>query len=161
MPVIINNLQQSGLQVDPSPFAQPITSSVCLCLQPNVGRYTTGVWTRQYLEQQLVMILAGRAAEELVFGREEMSSLHQHKIMQARQVRARRRCQGGPRQWGARGELKTGWNALPVVDLSHLITRGSEPCVCLGAVHLTELYIPIMSHFCHYFPLSCRLYTRC
>lgn len=55
-------------------------------LQPNVGRYTTGVWTRQYLEQQLVMILAGRAAEELVFGREEMSSLHQHKIMQARQV---------------------------------------------------------------------------
>lgn len=57
----------------------------CL-LQANVGRYTTGVWTRQYLEQQLVMILAGRAAEELVFGREEMSSLHQHKIMQARQV---------------------------------------------------------------------------
>lgn len=32
------------------------------------------------------MILAGRAAEELVFGREEMSSLHQHKLMQARQV---------------------------------------------------------------------------
>eukprot|EP00878_Enallax_costatus_P004612 GHUV01004857.1.p1 GENE.GHUV01004857.1~~GHUV01004857.1.p1 ORF type:complete len:341 (+),score=89.46 GHUV01004857.1:225-1247(+) len=55
-------------------------------LKANVGRYTTGVWTRQYLEQQLVMILAGRAAEELVFGREEMSSLHQHKIMQARQI---------------------------------------------------------------------------
>jgi ATP-dependent Zn protease len=55
-------------------------------LQPNVGRYTTGVWTRQYLEQQLRMVLAGRAAEELVYGIDEMSSLHQHKIMQARQV---------------------------------------------------------------------------
>jgi hypothetical protein len=58
-------------------------------VQPNVGRYTTGVWTRQYLEQQLRLVLAGRAAEELVYGIDEMSSLHQLKIMQARQVRIR------------------------------------------------------------------------
>jgi hypothetical protein len=56
-------------------------------LQPNVGRYTTGVWTRQYLEQQLRLVLAGRAAEELVYGKEELSSLHQLKLMMARQVR--------------------------------------------------------------------------
>lgn len=55
-------------------------------LKPNVGRYTTGVWTRQYLQQQLRMVLAGRAAEELVYGIDEMSSLHQHRIMQARQI---------------------------------------------------------------------------
>jgi ATP-dependent Zn protease len=64
-----------------------IARNILPLLQPNVGRYTTGVWTRQYLEQQLRMVLAGRAAEELVYGIDEMSSLHQHKIMQARQVR--------------------------------------------------------------------------
>jgi ATP-dependent Zn protease len=58
-------------------------------LQPNVGRYTTGVWTRGYLEQQLRLMLAGRAAEELVFGRDELSSLHQAKLMMAREVRGR------------------------------------------------------------------------
>lgn len=56
-------------------------------LQPNIGRYTTGVWTRAYLEQQLRLMLAGRAAEELVFGRDELSSLHQAKLMLAREVR--------------------------------------------------------------------------
>eukprot|EP00775_Hariotina_reticulata_P010429 gene10429-10587_t len=55
-------------------------------LKPNVGRYTTGVWTRQYLEQQLRLVLAGRAAEELVYGKEELSSLHQLKLMMARQI---------------------------------------------------------------------------
>lgn len=58
----------------------------CPPLQPNVGRYTTGVWTRAYLEQQLRLMLAGRAAEELVFGRDELSSLHQAKLMLAREV---------------------------------------------------------------------------
>jgi hypothetical protein len=32
-------------------------------------------------------MLAGRAAEELVFGRDELSSLHQAKLMLAREVR--------------------------------------------------------------------------
>jgi ATP-dependent Zn protease len=59
---------------------------ILLFLQPNVGRYTTGVWTRGYLEQQLRLMLAGRAAEELVFGRDELSSLHQAKLMMAREV---------------------------------------------------------------------------
>lgn len=46
------------------------------------------MWTRQYLEQQLRLVLAGRAAEELVYGKEELSSLHQLKLMMARQVQA-------------------------------------------------------------------------
>jgi hypothetical protein len=60
-----------------------------------VGRYTTGVWTRAYLEQQLRLMLAGRAAEELVFGRDELSSLHQAKLMLAREVSERGGCGPG------------------------------------------------------------------
>lgn len=41
------------------------------------------------------MALAGRAAEEVVFGREELSSLNQHRIMFARQVSAVRGCGAG------------------------------------------------------------------
>ncbi len=57
-----------------------------LPLQPSIARHTTGVWTRTYLEQQLQMALAGRAAEEVLFGPEELSSLNQHRLMFARQV---------------------------------------------------------------------------
>jgi ATP-dependent Zn protease len=70
-----------------NPFRLPLPVDAIAVVQPNVGRYTTGVWTRQYLEQQLRLVLAGRAAEELAYGIDEMSSLHQHRIMQARQVR--------------------------------------------------------------------------
>ncbi|KAJ9527710.1 hypothetical protein QJQ45_025987 [Haematococcus lacustris] len=55
-------------------------------LKPNVGRYTTGVWTKRYLREQLLLALAGRAAEELVMGRDELSSLHQYRLMLARQI---------------------------------------------------------------------------
>ncbi|KAF5833193.1 hypothetical protein DUNSADRAFT_10543 [Dunaliella salina] len=43
-------------------------------LKPNIGRYTTGMWTKRYLREQLLMALAGRAGEELVFGSEELPS---------------------------------------------------------------------------------------
>ncbi len=56
------------------------------CTQPHVGRYTTGVWTYRYLREQLLVALAGRAAEELVLGREELSSLNQHRLQFARQI---------------------------------------------------------------------------
>ncbi|KAG2487345.1 hypothetical protein HYH03_014060 [Edaphochlamys debaryana] len=55
-------------------------------LKPNVGRYTTGVWTYRYLCEQLKVALAGRAAEELVLGRDELSSLNQHRLQMARQI---------------------------------------------------------------------------
>ncbi len=54
--------------------------------QSDVGRYTTGMWTKRYLHDQLQLALAGRAAEELTYGREELSSLHQHRIILARQI---------------------------------------------------------------------------
>jgi cell division protease FtsH len=55
-------------------------------LSPSLSRHTTGIWTRRYLREQLVLSLSGRAAEEMVFGVDEMSSLHQAKIMLARQI---------------------------------------------------------------------------
>jgi len=54
--------------------------------QPNIARYTTGVWTKAYLQQQLLVALAGRAGEELVFGVEELSSLNQSRLQFARQI---------------------------------------------------------------------------
>ncbi|KAG2434015.1 hypothetical protein HYH02_012475 [Chlamydomonas schloesseri] len=55
-------------------------------LKPHVGRYTTGVWTYRYLREQLLVALAGRAGEELVLGRDELSSLNQHRLQMARQI---------------------------------------------------------------------------
>jgi hypothetical protein len=54
--------------------------------QSNIARYTTGVWTKRYLQQQLLVALAGRAGEEAVFGVEELSSLNQARLQFARQV---------------------------------------------------------------------------
>ena len=45
-----------GPKLPPSPPPPP---------QSNIGRYTTGIWTRRYLEEQLLVALAGRAAEEV------------------------------------------------------------------------------------------------
>jgi len=55
-------------------------------LKPNIGRYTTGMWTKRYLREQLLVALAGRAGEELVYGVDELSSLNQHRLMLARQI---------------------------------------------------------------------------
>jgi len=55
-------------------------------LKPNIGRYTTGMWTKRYLREQLMVSLAGRAGEELLLGRDEMSSLSQSRNMLARQI---------------------------------------------------------------------------
>lgn len=108
--------------------------------QPNVGRYTTGVWTRAYLEQQLRLVLAGRAAEELVFGRDELSSLHQAKIMLAREVGSGLNGGGGgdtcvvPSSQAARGVL--GQRAAPAVRTSlllFLLLTPPIPIPCCGA----------------------------
>lgn len=55
-------------------------------LTPNVGRHTAGIWTRRYLCEQLQLALAGRAAEEIIFGFDELSSLSQHRLQLARQI---------------------------------------------------------------------------
>ncbi|KAI8462879.1 MAG: P-loop containing nucleoside triphosphate hydrolase protein [Monoraphidium minutum] len=55
-------------------------------LEPNIARYTTGVWTKAYLQQQLLVALAGRAGEEVVFGVDELSSLNQARLQLARQI---------------------------------------------------------------------------
>eukprot|EP00798_Chlamydomonas_sp_ICE-L_P007699 gene7699-863_t len=55
-------------------------------LKSNIVRYTTGMWTKRYLKEQLLVALSSRAAEELVFGPDELSSLNQHRIMFARQI---------------------------------------------------------------------------
>ena len=44
------------------------------------------MWTKRYLREQLLVALAGRAGEEVVYGRDEMSSLHQSRNMLARQI---------------------------------------------------------------------------
>ncbi|KAI3429278.1 hypothetical protein D9Q98_005374 [Chlorella vulgaris] len=55
-------------------------------VKPDEGREMTGLWTRRYLEQQLLTVLSGRAAEELIYGVDEMSSLHQLRLADARQI---------------------------------------------------------------------------
>ena len=55
-------------------------------MQSNISRYTTGMWTKRYLQEQLLVALAGRAAEEVVYGPDELSSFNQHRLMMARQI---------------------------------------------------------------------------
>ncbi len=52
----------------------------------NEGRELNKLFTRTYLEQQLLTTLAGRAAEELVYGTEGMSSLNQRRLILARRI---------------------------------------------------------------------------
>jgi ATP-dependent Zn protease len=44
------------------------------------------MWTKRFLTDQLALALAGRAAEELVYGFDELSSLNQYRLMLARQI---------------------------------------------------------------------------
>jgi cell division protease FtsH len=71
--------------------AKPTTRSPVgrTVLRPSLMRHTTGVWTRRYLREQLIMALSGRAAEEMTYGVDEMSTLHQAKLMFARQIATR------------------------------------------------------------------------
>ena len=70
----------------PAPPTPPYTTPEPT--QPNIARHTTGVWTKAYLEQQLLVALAGRAGEELVFGPEELSSLNPGRLQLASQLRS-------------------------------------------------------------------------
>lgn len=55
-------------------------------LRVNEQRELTKQFTRQYLEEQLLTTLAGRAAEELVYGQDEMSTINQRRLVMARRI---------------------------------------------------------------------------
>jgi ATP-dependent metalloprotease FtsH len=55
----------------------------------NEGRELTQVFTRRYLEEQLVTVLAGRAAEEAVYGADGMSTIQQRRLVLARRIAAK------------------------------------------------------------------------
>lgn len=57
-----------------------------VCTQVNEERELTQQFTRQYLDEQLLMTLAPRAAEELYFGPENMSSMNQRQLVMARRI---------------------------------------------------------------------------
>eukprot|EP00951_Prasinocladus_malaysianus_P047741 scaffold651765_cov42-Prasinocladus_malaysianus.AAC.1 len=38
------------------------------------------------MEEQLLMVLAGRAAEEAIYGQEEMSTINQRRLVMARRI---------------------------------------------------------------------------
>ncbi|KAK9821639.1 hypothetical protein WJX74_002762 [Apatococcus lobatus] len=55
-------------------------------VRTNEQRQYAELWTRRYLEEQLITVLAGRAAEELAYGLEEMTSINQGKLVLARRI---------------------------------------------------------------------------
>lgn len=55
-------------------------------LKINEQREFTQLWTRRYLEDQLLMVLSSRAAEEIVFGVDEMSTINQRRLVMARRI---------------------------------------------------------------------------
>ncbi|KAK9816556.1 hypothetical protein WJX72_001883 [[Myrmecia] bisecta] len=55
-------------------------------LKVNEARQQTHLFTRRYLEEQLLTVLAGRAAEELVYGKDGMSTINQRRLVMARRI---------------------------------------------------------------------------
>eukprot|EP01025_Chloroclados_australasicus_P056094 TRINITY_DN6893_c2_g1_i1.p2 TRINITY_DN6893_c2_g1~~TRINITY_DN6893_c2_g1_i1.p2 ORF type:complete len:362 (-),score=92.60 TRINITY_DN6893_c2_g1_i1:193-1194(-) len=52
----------------------------------NESRELTKLFTRTYLEQQLLVVLAGRAGEEIIYGKDEMSTINQRRLVMARRI---------------------------------------------------------------------------
>ncbi|KAK9823015.1 hypothetical protein WJX81_007049 [Elliptochloris bilobata] len=61
----------------------PLGQTVC---KVNEQRERTRMFTRRYLEEQLLTVLAGRAAEELVYGLDEVSTINQRRLIMARRI---------------------------------------------------------------------------
>jgi len=55
-------------------------------LKVNEARELNRQFTRRYLEEQLLTVLAGRAAEELTYGFDELSSVNQRRLVTARRI---------------------------------------------------------------------------
>lgn len=61
------------------PFGQTVVKA-------NEGRELTQAFTKRYLEEQLLTVLAGRAAEEIYYGEEELSTMQQRRLVMARRI---------------------------------------------------------------------------
>jgi cell division protease FtsH len=55
-------------------------------VKANEGRELTQAFTKRYLEEQLLTVLAGRAAEEVVYGEDELSTMQQRRLVLARRI---------------------------------------------------------------------------
>lgn len=55
-------------------------------VKANEGRELTQAFTRRYLEEQLLTVLAGRAGEELIYGEEDLSTMQQRRLVLARRI---------------------------------------------------------------------------
>lgn len=58
-------------------------------LKINEDRERTKQFTRRYLEEQLLVVLAGRAGEELLFGMDELSAMNEKRLITARAIAAK------------------------------------------------------------------------
>ena len=78
------------------PAIEPVTS---VTIQPrekyplgqtivkaNEGRELTQAFTRRYLKEQMLTVLAGRAAEEVVYGADELTTMQQRRLVLARRI---------------------------------------------------------------------------
>jgi cell division protease FtsH len=61
------------------PFGQTVVKA-------NEGRELTQAFTKRYLEEQLLTVLAGRAAEEVYYGEDELSTMQQRRLVMARRI---------------------------------------------------------------------------
>ncbi len=61
------------------PFGQTVVKA-------NEGRELTQAFTKRYLEEQLLTVLAGRAAEEIYYGEDELSTMQQRRLVMARRI---------------------------------------------------------------------------
>ena len=55
-------------------------------VKANEGRELTQAFTRRYLREQLLTVLAGRAGEEVVYGADELTTMQQRKLVLARRI---------------------------------------------------------------------------
>ena len=55
-------------------------------VKANEGRELTQAFTARYMKEQLLTVLAGRAAEELVFGPDELTTMQQRRLVLARRI---------------------------------------------------------------------------
>ena len=61
------------------PFGQTVVKA-------NEGRELTQAFTKRYLEEQLLTVLSGRAAEEVYYGEDELSTMQQRRLVMARRI---------------------------------------------------------------------------
>ena len=82
---------------------------------PTEERLESGLYSMRYLKGQLVVALGGRVAEEIVFGKEEVTTGASGDLQQVRNI-ARRMVA----QWGFRAMDRTCWRSFdaPVVTSS-------------------------------------------